>query len=208
MSKWTVGILGVVGLCVAVLIAFIAFVFIHGIKLPADLATRPWIEHKFLTDRLALDVPWELKPVSPSGKVSSDCRMDNCQRSGLEVITSVSAVSPGGNLDVTMDRMTELLKAKPGVTVLWENRREELVLGGRAIALYQAVGDRWTRKTNIRILFFKFEDRLYQVHCNSRTGDPTGDAVWERMRKSIRFLRTATKPADGAFALPAGMKRR
>lgn len=213
MRKLVVGILGVLGLFVAGVIVFGRFSFSSGGKPPVDLATKPWVEHKFYRDRVALDVPWELKSkTSSSNNASSDMRMDTHKRDGVEVVISVSPASAESNLDVAMDRMTKLLREKPGTTALAHTRKEESVLGRRAIALYLAVQDRWRRKTDVRILFFSHEGRLYQVHCNNSMGDSTADKVWERMMKSIRLVKppatTAEKISDDSESLlPKGMRR-
>ena len=214
MRKLAIGILGIVGLGVLGGIVFVVFMFIRGTKAPADLATRPWIEHKFYTDRLVLDVPWELKPnAAPPGKAVVDGRLDSCQRDGLEVVACVSMVSPEGDLDTAMDRMAETLRAKSGITVISESRKEESVIGNRAITLYLTVNERWGKKSNLRIFFFKYDNRLYQIHCNSRMGDATGDTVLGRIKKSVRPAKGAEASVEkitkgGTSGLPVGVKRR
>lgn len=211
MSKLIGGIVGIVVLVVIGLLGLRAF---RNVKLPVDLATTPWIEHKFYTDRLALDVPWQLTTeTSSTDKIPLDGRTVTAVRYGAELVVSVSPASPSGDLDIAMDRMAQSLKADPGFTILSEKRKEESILGGKSITLYLSIRDRLWRKMDTKILFFKFDDRLYQVHCTTPMGDPTADKVWERMRKSIRFVKVLRMPAETLSPmpeswLPNGMRRR
>jgi hypothetical protein len=213
MRRLIFGILGLVGLCVLGLIVFVGITVIRGDKPPADLATRPWVEHQFYKDQLVIDVPWKLTemPIT-DGEVVSDGRLDTSRRDGVEVVVGVSHASTTGNLDATMDFMAKLLKETPGATILSETRKEESVLGRRALVLYLSVRDHLWRKTDTRLLLFTLNNRLYQVHCNSPMGDPTGEKIWERMKKSIRYIKT-TNPSSGtmernpSLVPPAGMKR-
>lgn len=208
------GILGVIGLLILGVVGFVAYAFMRDLKVPEDLATRPWIEHKFYTERLAIDVPWELKTKeSPQNLASTDFRTDGHRQDELEVVTSVGRPSAIGDIDSAADEMVRLLKAKKNGTILKETRKEDQVLGTRALALYLVGQNQWLRKTDVRILFFKVDDRCYMVHCNTHAGDPTGDKIWDRMRKSIRIAKTAgavsgkMEPSQRSW-LPKGMERR
>lgn len=208
------GILGAIGLLFLGVLAFVAYAFMRDIKVPEDLATRTWVEHKFYTERLAIDVPWKLKTVeTPQNLASTDFRVDSHRQDELEVVAGVGQSSAFGDLDMAADEMMRHFKAKKNGTILKETRQEDQVLGTRAVALYLVGQNPWLRKTDVRILLFIVDDRCYQVHCNTPAGDPTGDKIWDRMRKSIRIAKSAgavsgkMEPFQRSW-LPKGMERR
>ncbi len=208
------GILGVIGLLILGAVAFVGYTFMRGLKVPEDLATRPWVEHKFYTERLAIDVPWELKKVEmPENLPSTDARLEAHRQEQLEVVTCVSGSSVTGEIDEAVDAMMRFMHAKTVGTILKETRKEDHVLGTRAVALYLVGQNQLLLKTDVRMLFFEVDDRCYQVHCNTPAGDPNGDKIWDRMRKSIRLAKSAgaasgkIEPFQRSW-LPKGMERR
>ena len=158
-----------------------------------DIAKRPWVEQVVVAGAVSIDVPWPLKPKElslPPEVASAATRMVNLahEADGLNIFASVLTVRPGTpvSLDGAARGAIANVKTMKGIGAVTDNKRETTVLGVPAVEIDATV----ERKANVPLqtygIVFLLENEFIQVIYTALSNQPSGDAVWKRIRESIR----------------------
>ena len=208
-------IVGLVVVGLFVIISGVGYFVINRYRgatnIPADLATRPWSEHRLIGDSVIMDVPWPLNTKETVQGKESKCLSN--QGDGLYVLAGCSQSSLGGEeLDALVDGFVAICQ-KDSETAASPAKTATTVIGDRAIELEMVLKKKWKTKGQFRGLFFIHNGMLCQIHCTSGLNQPVADAVWKRIKESIKLRQaSATLPKTGitrgTLPLPPGMTPR
>ena len=199
-------VFGVVVLCLIALVSvggyFVYNRLLREGNVPADIVTRPWVEYQLKDVSVFVDFPMPLNNKEMEKNNIHDSWGQSNNGDGLNLVACSSARAPECKLsmDYMADRFVEICK-KDSV-VISSKKTPTMVLGDSAVDLEMVIKKWWKPASLVRVLFFRRDDRLCQVHCNSGLDQPAADAVWERIKKSIR-TQSGTIPAPNAGSVPA-----
>lgn len=212
-------VFAVIGLGLLAIVGFLGYHVVKGFlgarQVPADLATRPWVEHKLIPDTLVIDVPSPLKSKeSPTDKGSTESNIFTCNGNGLRVECGAKqvGVSTSEKLDFVVDGVVTYSR-KHTVEVSAVTKTPTSVMGVRAIELQMEVKEKWKPSSQMRAVYFIYNGYFCQIHCNSGLNQPVASAAWDRIKKSIRppqgvAAQPKTGITRGELPLPPGIKRR
>jgi hypothetical protein len=157
---------------------------------PSANVDQPWVEATL--GPIAFESPWRLPPepleIPPESKsyVRSSTNLTN-EVGGVDVSAVELAyredINP--NLDGAADGAIEKVRGQPGTSAVEATKTETTVAGARAIEL-DVRAQRRTQPLRLHCLVFVLQKELFIVSVTGRADRPVVDALWQRLRASIR----------------------
>lgn len=182
-------------LCAAIVGHFaVRLVFGGSQHLPTDILSRPWTSTKLGIHGFQLDAPWKLESVSMpfpawlAGKLRDpDVHYGHIEDAG-GVMASRYPFSRGVpvDLDGAANGMVEQMGKTPGTRRIESRQRETTLFGERAIEVTSRIErEKGAPLRAVGIVAFVGGD-LVQVSVMTFEDEPRAEAVWRRVRDSIR----------------------